>query len=194
MTLSSPSKTDLRRRLRKERIAHAEALPSQVRALIFHRPPRPVLDLVPEGATIGLYHSARGEAPTGGYARFFLDQGHRIALPWFASRDAGMTFRAHSDPYDASDLVAGPFGPQPSPDADELVPEVLFVPLVGFTPDGHRLGQGGGHYDRWLAAHPASLPVGMAWDMQEIPSLVAEPHDIPLRAVVTPTRVLGPFA
>ncbi|MGX7925933.1 5-formyltetrahydrofolate cyclo-ligase [Tsuneonella sp. HG094] len=194
MTVTSQTKADLRRRLRAERIAHAAALPTQVRALIFHRPPRPVLDLVPAGATVGLYHATPGEAPTGGYARFFLDQGHPIALPWFAAREAAMTFRLHSDPFEGSDLFPGPFGVQPDNEAEEVQPDVLFVPVVGFTGDGQRLGQGGGHYDRWLAAHPGAIPVGMAWDMQEIPQFAAERHDVPLRAVVTPTRVLGPFA
>ena len=48
MTATIDTKADLRRRMRAERLAHSEALPAQVRALIFHRPPRPVLDLMPE--------------------------------------------------------------------------------------------------------------------------------------------------
>jgi 5-formyltetrahydrofolate cyclo-ligase len=31
---------------------------------------------------------------------------------------------------------------------------VVIAPLLGFTAEGGRLGQGGGHYDRWLAANP----------------------------------------
>jgi 5,10-methenyltetrahydrofolate synthetase len=64
-----------------------------------------------------------------------------------------------------------------------------FVPLVGFTADGQRLGQGGGHYDRWLAAHPDTVAIGLAWDMQLADELPTEPHDRPLAAVVTPTRI-----
>ena len=194
MTATIDTKADLRRRMRAERLAHAEALPEQVRALILHRPPRPLLDLIPDGASIGLYHAVSGEAPASGYAKFFLDQGRTVALPWFADRSSPMTFRAHSDPYEASDLSDGPYGPQPAADADELRPDVLFVPLVAFSPDGRRLGQGGGHYDRWLAAHPDTLAIGLAWDVQEVGDLPLEPHDQRLDAVVTPTRVIGPFA
>lgn len=188
------SKSELRKRLRADRRAFADSLPRQVRALVFHRPPRPVLDLVPAGAAIGLYHAAAGEAPTAGYARFFFERGHCIALPWFADRAAPMTFRAHSEPYSGADLAPGPFGPQPDAEAEEVVPQVLFVPLIAFTTDGHRLGQGGGHYDRWLAAHPGAARIGLAWDMQEVPAIPHEPHDMPLTALVTPTRMLGPFA
>ena len=56
-----------------------------------------------------------------------------------------------------------------------------------------RLGQGGGHYDRWLAHHPDTIRIGMAWDGQLVDELPVEPHDVPLDAVVTPTRLYGPF-
>ena len=75
--------------------------------------------------------------------------------------------------------------------AEVLVPEILFVPLVGFTPTLARLGQGGGHYDRWLAEHPPLLAIGLAWDAQACDALPTEPHDVPLDAVVTPTRIFG---
>ena len=44
----------------------------------------------------------------------------------------------------------------------------VVVPCVGFTAAGHRLGYGGGHYDRWLAAHPHVVAVGVAWSAGEI--------------------------
>jgi 5-formyltetrahydrofolate cyclo-ligase len=182
----------LRTRLRSERRAHVAALPEKVRALILMRPPAQVAAMVPAGAAVGLYASHPDEAPTGGYARWFQEQGHPLALPWFAAREAPMIFRRWTDPYDLSDLEPGPWGMlQPRAEAEPVRPAVAFVPLIGFTPQGHRLGQGGGHYDRWLAAHPDVLPIGLAWDMQEVAELPLEDHDRPLAAVVTPTRVLA---
>src|SRR3546814_6880034 len=58
--------------------------------------------------------------------------------------------------------------------------------------DGRRLGQGGGHYDRWLAAHPGARAIGLAWDEQLCEDLPHETHDIRLDAIVTPTRLYGP--
>ncbi len=40
---------------------------------------------------------------------------------------------------------------------------------------------------------PQTAAIGMAWDVQEVPELPTELHDIRLSAIVTPTRVLGPF-
>lgn len=187
-------KKTLRTELRRKRVAHAAALPAEVSALVFNRPPGPVLDLVPSGATVGLYRSDTGEAPSARYIRFFFERGHKIALPRVTTLDKPMEFRLHTDPYEESDLEAGVWGlRQPGLDAPVVVPEVLFMPLIGFTAKGDRLGQGGGYYDRFLAAHPQTIAIGMAWDVQEVAELPLELHDMRLTAIVTPTRVLGPF-
>lgn len=187
-------KAAIRKRLRTARQNHAAELPPEVSALVFRRPPEPVLKLVPDGASIGLYRATAGEAPAGGYARFFMEAGHSIALPRVTTRDAAMTFHAHTDPYGENNLVEGPMGlMQPAADAPELTPQVLFIPLVGFTDRGGRIGQGGGYYDRWLAAHPGTTAIGLAWDLQKVDHLPIEEHDMPLAAVVTPTRIYGPF-
>ena len=187
-------KKQLRDELRRKRVAHAAGLPPEVSALVFNRPPSPVLALVPEGATIGLYRSDAGEAPSASYIRFFFERGHPIALPRVTTLDKPMEFRLHTDPYEESDLEAGVWGlRQPRIAAPVVTPEVLFMPLVGFTAKGDRLGQGGGYYDRYLAAHPQTVAIGMAWDVQEVPELPTELHDMRLSAIVTPTRVLGPF-
>ncbi len=190
--MTNLTKAELRKTLRAARKAHVDALPEAVRGLLFHRPPAPLLARIPQEAVIGLYHAAPFEAPAAAYARFFLEAGHVIALPRFEGRAAPMTFARHGDPYGQVDCEVGPFGIlQPEADAEPLVPEILFVPLVGFTAEGVRLGQGGGHYDRWLAEHPPVLAVGLAWDAQLCAALPAEPHDVPLDAVVTPTRIYG---
>ena len=187
-------KDSLRTELRAARRDHVAALDESVRALLFRRPPAAVLDLVPDGATIGLYRATPYEAPANAYARFFMEAGHTVALPRFSTRGAAMEFAAWTDPFVESDLETGPFGLlQPTADAALLVPEVLVVPLLGFTERGERIGQGGGHYDRWLEAHPDTPTIGLAWDGQLRDALPLEPHDRTLNAVVTPTRLYGPF-
>ena len=182
--------------MRAVRRDHAAAIPDHVRALLFKRPPAALLSLIQPDSVIGLYHATAEEAPCGGYGRFFVDEGHAIALPRMGVGAASqeMEFAAHTDPFAASDLTDGPYDiRQPSPDAPRLVPDVIFVPLLAFTSDGQRLGQGGGHYDAWLHAHPGTTAIGMGWDCQMVDALPLEPHDMPLNAVVTPTRLYGPF-
>ena len=189
------TKDQLRKQLRAARREHVASLPDSMRTLVFMRPPAPLLELVPEGATIGVYRANPHEAPAAAYARFFFEQGHTLALPRFGDKNAPMEFARFADPFEESDLETGPFGlMQPLAEAETVEPDVLLVPLVGFTEDGARLGQGGGHYDRWLSAHPSAKAIGLAWDCQKVDELPTEPHDVPLKAVVTPTRIYGPFA
>lgn len=72
--------------------------------------------------------------------------------------------------------------------------DVILMPLVGFDTKGNRLGMGGGYYDRTLAFTKRTtkkpLLIGVAHDVQEVDSLPIAPWDIPLDAIVTPTRLL----
>ncbi|NIY47910.1 5-formyltetrahydrofolate cyclo-ligase [Cedecea colo] len=69
--------------------------------------------------------------------------------------------------------------------------DVLITPLVAFDEQGQRLGMGGGFYDRTLQnwRQHGLQPVGLAHDCQLVPTLPAEQWDIPLPAVVTPSRL-----
>jgi 5-formyltetrahydrofolate cyclo-ligase len=183
-------KERLRRKMRKLRREHVSALPQSVGALMFLRPPAAIAGLAPEGSCVGIYHAMGAEAPTSSYARWLFENGRRIALPWFADRDAPMTFRVWHSPLEEGELEPGPFDAlQPRPDSSEAMPDLAFVPLLAFTASGERLGQGGGHYDRWLAANPQCPAIGLAWDCQLVDALPAEHHDRSLRAVITPTRL-----
>jgi 5-formyltetrahydrofolate cyclo-ligase len=176
--------------MRKLRRDHVAALSQSVEALMFLRPPAAIAKLVPEGSCVALYHATDAEAPTASYARWFFENGRWLALPWFESRDAPMTLRAWSNPWDEDALEPGPFGvPQPARDSPEASPDLVIVPLLAFTRELERLGQGGGHYDRWFAANPQVPAIGLAWDCQLIDALPMEHHDHPLRAVITPTRL-----
>ena len=188
------SKAALRTRLRAARREHVATLPDAVRGLLFRRPPRPIEGLVTAASVIGVYSETPEEAPASGYARWLFEAGHKIALPWFSDRTAAMEFRVWDNPFVEGGLEKGPWGiRQPAALAPSAIPDVLFAPLVGFSPEGGRLGMGAGHYDRWLEAQPQATAIGMAWDCQEVPALPLEPHDRLLAAIVTPTRLFGPF-
>jgi 5-formyltetrahydrofolate cyclo-ligase len=79
-----------------------------------------------------------------------------------------------------------------SSDGDQVVPDVVLVPCVGFTSSGYRLGYGGGYFDRWLAAHPHVTAVGVAWSVSKVrgEDFAPEPHDLPLTFIVTERGVV----
>lgn len=85
-------------------------------------------------------------------------------------------------------LVPGPFGilePPGGPPAGDL--DVIICPGLAFTRDGHRLGQGGGYYDRALARFPQARKIAVAFPCQIVATLPHEPHDAIMDAVITPS-------
>jgi 5-formyltetrahydrofolate cyclo-ligase len=86
---------------------------------------------------------------------------------------------------------AAPGGPRLGVDAVRACPLVV-VPALAVDVHGNRLGRGGGSYDRALARLPPDvLTVALLYDGELVDSLPAEPHDVPVRAVVTPSGGLA---
>lgn len=85
--------------------------------------------------------------------------------------------------------------PEPHPDHWRLIDarnvELLLMPGRAFTPEGVRLGMGGGYYDRFLARHPGMSTVGLAFDCQVEGRLPASPEDARVDWLVTPTRTFS---
>ncbi len=63
--------------------------------------------------------------------------------------------------------------------------QVFLVPGVAFTPSGHRLGRGGGYYDKLLEQFPQTTKIGICHDFQVVSSLPTEDHDISMDYVFT---------
>lgn len=184
----------LRSELKQRRAEFVAAIPDNVKALLFSRPPAAIAELVPPGAIVSVFHEMPGEVPASNYARWFHERGHRISIPWLAAKGQPMLFREWADPFSDEGLVPDPYQAlQPPEHAALLVPEVMFCPLLGFTSQGGRIGYGAGFYDCWLAEHRPALAIGLAWDCQLDDAIPVEPHDQPLDLVVTQSRVYGPW-
>lgn len=119
------------------------------------------------------------------------EAGGRAALPVVAGRDAPLLFRRWRPDMD---LQAGAFGiREPGPDAPEVVPDVVLVPLLAFDRAGGRLGYGGGFYDRTLSALRlirSVTAIGVAYAGQELPEVPEEAHDEPLDAIATEHEII----
>lgn len=78
----------------------------------------------------------------------------------------------------------------PSTDKDQPLParkfDLIIVPILGFDSHNHRLGLGGGYYDRFLATQPQAKKVGIAYEFSfTAEGLPHEPHDIPMDTIIT---------
>lgn len=108
-------------------------------------------------------------------------RGHPIVLPVTPKRGEALSFRLWR-PGDV--LLREKFGTM-RPTGEERVPSFLLVPLLAFDRSGHRLGYGGGYYDRTLSALRDAFALGCAYAAQEVDELPVAPYDVSLDAVAT---------
>jgi 5-formyltetrahydrofolate cyclo-ligase len=139
----------------------------------------------PMGRIIAGYMPIRTEIdPLPAMARLHAG-GARLCVPVIDS--AGLPLRFREWTPDCA-LETGPFGARIPATGDWLVPDTLIVPLVAFDAGLHRLGYGGGFYDRTLEGLRALAPtraIGFAYAAQELPDVPQEVTDQPLDALVT---------
>ena len=184
---TAPSKADLRAAALAardalsagQRAAAADALAA--RGLPFE---------IAQGCVVAGYSPIRSEIDPVPLMRELAASGARLALPTVTARGQSLSFRAWS-PSDR--LMLGPLGIlEPSPAAAEVVPDIMLVPLAAFDQAGHRIGYGAGHYDHTFAhlrKSKAITGIGLAFAVQEIESIPALSHDVPLDYVLTEKRV-----
>lgn len=135
--------------------------------------------------TIGAFWSIKGEfdALPALYRWSESDPSRRIGLPVIDKKTRQLRFHVW---YPGCPMEEDAYGILKPKDTEEFHPELLLVPCVGFGPKGVRLGYGGGFYDRTLAAlQPRPYTVGVGYAHGHIPWLSAEPHDMPLDAMLT---------
>ena len=76
----------------------------------------------------------------------------------------------------------------PEPVADGPVAEdetaLVLMPGLAFDPQGHRIGYGGGFYDKFLSREPNHPTLALCYDFQMLPHLDTEEHDIPVDTVL----------
>lgn len=184
------AKRDLRAELAARRAALALAVRQQA-ALALARHLQAMAP--PPGAVIAGFWPMRTEIDPLPLLKAAARAGHVLALPVVVGRDRPLVFRRYV-PGEA--LEAGPHATRhPGPAAPELRPAVVLVPLLGFDRAGHRLGYGGGYYDRTLAALRGTGPllaVGLAYACQEVGDIPCGGLDQRLDMILTENEVIVP--
>ncbi|WP_299688755.1 5-formyltetrahydrofolate cyclo-ligase [uncultured Vibrio sp.] len=144
---------------------------------------------------IALYLSVDGELDTQPLIEWLWAQGKQTYLPVLHPFSAGHLLFLHYSP--TTPTVLNKYGiVEPKLNQMLVKPcqqlDLIFTPLVGFDSHGHRLGMGGGYYDRtlarWFETGCGATPIGLAHDCQHVERLPIEEWDIPLPKIVTPSK------
>jgi len=189
---SSTSIEDSKAALRREATARRDALPADVRqaaaeAIAARQSPLPIAP----GTIVSGFMPMKTEINPLPLMRKLGEAGATLALPVVAGRAKPLIMRAWlwGEP-----LGSGVWGiREPNPEARQVDPDVLLVPLLAFDRAGYRLGYGGGYYDLTIAglrARKAVTAVGIAFSAQEVPRVPTTPRDSRLDLVLTEREVI----
>lgn len=137
---------------------------------------------------VAAYCSIGSEPPTRGLLFALWKRGTYVLLP-LLQPDGDLDWASYEGP---DSLTEGPRGlleptePRRGPGAIASA-DLVIVPALAVGRDGHRLGQGGGSYDRALARVGTPVPtVAVLYDGELRAEVPAGPHDVPVRLVAQP--------
>lgn len=148
------------------------------------------LDCIKNAGCVMAYYAHKNEPDLLAFMHALLDLGKKVALPYIESNDNLIAVDYSRD----SVMKSNVFGiPEPviSSGSEPAAPDVVLVPGVAFDAAGNRIGYGRGYFDRFLKETDA-LKIGVCFDGQLVAHIEAQPHDVRMDIIVTPSRVTGP--
>jgi 5-formyltetrahydrofolate cyclo-ligase len=189
---SPASIEDAKAVLRREALARRDALPRELRAAAAETiATRRFPVAIKPGAVVSGFMPMKSEINPVPLMRKLADAGATLALPVVAGKGKPLIMRAWSL---GEPLASGVWGiREPKPEAPEVFPDILIVPLLAFDRRGHRIGYGAGYFDMTIAALRARKPVvaaGIAFAAQEIAEVPTTPRDARLDLVLTEREVI----
>ena len=152
------------------------------------------LDFFKTSQNIMAYVAFRNEVDTLPVIRHCLSESKRIIVPMTVPKTRELLLSELKDP--ERDLRPGTFGvPEPAPEFIRPFPaqdlDLILVPGVAFDEQGFRIGYGAGYYDRFFARLTRKIPsIGLAFELQIIDRVPAEPTDQPVDFIITENRLI----
>lgn len=189
LTLRAQVKGEMRRKMRAIR----GALPREARearsAAIIER--LTALDLYADAPSVVAFHPIRGEVDLRPLYPLVVDAGKTLALPRVDHETGQLVLHVHrpGDPLEEGGYQIL----EPLPDAPVLPDAelgLILCPGLAVDERGHRIGYGGGFYDRLLTRCPDARTVAVAFDFQLIAEAPVMPGDVAVEAVVTDLRLI----
>ena len=178
--------------LRREALARRDTLPAEARKAAAEAIAARAFPLViAPGTIVSGFMPLKSEINPLPLLRKLADAGARLALPVVAGRGKPLIMRSWRW---GAPLAAGVWGiREPGPEAPEVQPDILLVPLLAFDRSGYRIGYGAGYYDLTIAQLRANKPivaVGIAFAAQEVETVPRTAFDARLDLVLTEKQTI----
>ncbi|MGJ7912132.1 5-formyltetrahydrofolate cyclo-ligase [Neobacillus sp. LXY-1] len=140
---------------------------------------------------VGITISKQPEVDTYQIIRKAWEEGKTVVVPKCHPKDKSLIFRTLTKFSQLESVYYGLYEPietqTDAVDPNEIA--LLIVPGLGYTPQGYRLGFGGGYYDRFLAQYSGST-LSLAFHEQIIPHFPIEEYDLPVAKIITPNQIV----
>jgi 5-formyltetrahydrofolate cyclo-ligase len=138
---------------------------------------------VPAGAVVAFCWPFKGEFDARYAVRHWRERGAVAALPEVTGKGQPLQFRKW---WPGAPMRRGVYDIPFPADTEVVVPDIAIVPMNGYDELGYRLGYGGGYFDRTLAKWRGGIvAIGVSYEALRLPTIYAQPHDIPMDLVVT---------
>ena len=177
--------------LRREGLVRRKALPPQLRESAARALAERPFPAAVKGAVVSGFMPLKEEINPIPLMHRLSEAGARLALPVVRGHGKPLEMRTFAF---GDSLVRGVWGiREPKPDAPQVLPDILLVPLIAFDRSGHRIGYGAGYYDLTiisLRAQKDVLACGLAFAAQEIAQVPATERDARLDLVLTEREVI----
>lgn len=142
-----------------------------------------------QAKTIGITISIPPEISTYSIIELAWQEGKKVAVPKCYPKEKTMEFKFISSFDQLESVYSGllePVNGTETTAVNEM--DLIIVPGLAFTKEGHRLGFGGGYYDRFLTTYKGNT-LALAFPFQLVDDLPMEMHDIPVQKIITPDHV-----
>jgi 5-formyltetrahydrofolate cyclo-ligase len=177
--------------VRRAAVARRDALRPDDRAAAAATIAARPLPVVAAGTVVSGFSPLKSEINPVPLMRAFAAAGAQLALPVVMGKGKPLTMRAWTF---GAPLASGVWGiREPPPEAPEVFPDVLIVPLLAFDRAGQRIGYGAGYYDMTIArlrGMKKVTAIGVAYAAQEIAQVPVTPRDAALDLVLTEREVI----
>lgn len=173
-------KTQLRKQIREQKramtVAEIEQASAKLAALFL------ASELYQQAKTVYGYLPYNQEVRTVPILEKALADGKKVAVPKVYGDEMKFIYLTDLTQVERSSVGI------PEPVADEPVADdptaLVLMPGLAFDREGHRIGYGGGYYDKFLAAEPSHPTLALCYEFQVLPKLETEEFDIPVDCVL----------
>lgn len=143
------------------------------------------------GKQLALYNATHSELDIAPVLHALDAEGITVGLPVVQTSSRELAFYRF---FSTLPMTQGTFGILEPQHFEQIIPDIIIVPLVGFDRTGQRLGYGKGYYDATLTAlrrtNPTLLVIGVAFSAQEVDSIPVDRHDEKLNLIITEKEII----